>query len=171
MLIELLLAISLIILGISLLFFVPLAFGAPFEPSRKKAVKTIIDLSDFKQGDKVVDLGSGDGRIVIEFAKRGAEAHGYELNPWLVIYSKYKIYKEGLRKKAFVHWRSFWNVNLANFDIVVSFQIGYIMNRLEKKLKRELKPKSKVVSNMWKFKNWKIYKEKNNVRVYLMSDS
>ena len=37
----------------------------------------------------IVDLGSGDGRIVIEAAKRGIPAEGVELNPWLVLYSRY----------------------------------------------------------------------------------
>lgn len=50
------------------------------------------------QGDKpkLVDLGSGDGRIVIEAAKKGYEAVGYEINPWLVLYSRHLAKKQGV---------------------------------------------------------------------------
>jgi precorrin-6B methylase 2 len=167
MVLELILAFLFIVLGISLLFFVPLIFGAPFEPSRVRAVRDIVSLASAKKGEKVVDIGSGDGRIVMEFAGRGVEAHGFEINPWLVFYSRWKIRRAGLGGKAKIYWRNFWNVNLENYDVVVTFQIGYIMNGIERKLKRELKKGARVVSNMWTFKNWVVGEKRGKVRVYV----
>ena len=167
MILELILAFLFIVFGISLLFFVPLIFGAPFEPSRARAVRNIVKLSSVKKGERVVDIGSGDGRIVMEFAGRGVEAHGFEINPWLVIYSRWKIRRAGLNDRAKIYWRNFWRADMSDYDVVVTFQIGYVMNGLERKLKRELKKGARVVSNMWVFKNWKVARERGKVRVYV----
>ncbi len=167
MILELTLAILCFVLGLSLFAFVPLIFGAPFEPSRKKVLKQILDLANVKKGKRIVDLGSGDGRIVIAFAKKGTLAVGYEINPWLVLYSRRQIKKQGLKNRAKIYWRSFWNISLKDFDVVVTFQIGYIMNRLQKKLKKELKKGARVISHQWRFKNWKISEQKGKVRLYV----
>ncbi|MBU1952573.1 hypothetical protein KJ733_06720, partial [Patescibacteria group bacterium] len=61
--IEIILIILLLIFIIS--FGIPFVTGAPFAPSAKKGVKKMIELAKIKEGDIAVDLGSGDGRIVI----------------------------------------------------------------------------------------------------------
>jgi hypothetical protein len=138
-------------------FFVwPWLFGAPFEPTKEKKVKKMIKLAKIKKTDKAVDLGSGDGRLVIALAKAGAkEAHGYEINPLLVFISRRRIKKARLQKKAKIHWANFWRTSLKDYDVVTLFQFPTIMKRLGKKLRRELKKGSRVVSYHWKFHNWK----------------
>ena len=91
MILELILGILFIIISISLLLFIPLIIGAPFEPSKDDRIKSILKLASPKKKDRIVDLGSGDGRIVIVFAEKGYESHGYEINPWLVLYSIIKV--------------------------------------------------------------------------------
>ena len=156
-----------IIAIILMLFFVfPWFIGAPFEPTSNKKVKKIIRLAKVKKGEKAVDLGSGDGRLVIELAKKGAEAHGYEVNPILVFLSRRKIKKAGLKNKAFIHWKNFWNEDLGKYDVVVMFQFHTIMKKLEKKLRKELKKGARVVSYYWKFPSWKIVKKQEDIFVY-----
>jgi len=164
----------LIVLGIFLLisifFFIllPLIIGAPFESTDKKTLRKMIEFSEVKKKEKVADLGSGNGKIVIEFAKLPvvAEAHGFEINPFLVWFSKRKIKKLGLQDKAFIHWKNFWNQNLSEYDVIIVYQIVLIMKKLERKLKRELKKSSRVVSNTWKFPNWKPKKVEGEVYLY-----
>ena len=67
--------------------------GAPFWSTNKKTLKKMIEFSKVKKEEKVADLGSGNGKIVIEFAKRGIESHGFEINPFLVWISRRKIKK------------------------------------------------------------------------------
>jgi 16S rRNA A1518/A1519 N6-dimethyltransferase RsmA/KsgA/DIM1 with predicted DNA glycosylase/AP lyase activity len=141
-------------------------FGAPFQPSSDKEVKEILELAKIKKGQKTADLGSGNGKIVIEFAKRGAEAHGFEINPLLVLLSQKRIKKLGLQDNAFIHWKNFMKQNFSDFDIITSFQISYIMPDLEKKLTKELKHDSKVISNTWKFPKWKPKKKLGRVYLY-----
>lgn len=150
----------------AIFLFVPWIFGAPFEPTSKKEIKYILEFASAKKGAKIAELGSGDGRIVIALAKKGAEVHGYEINPFLVLYSKFKIRREKLQKKAFIHWKSFWKANLGRFDTIVLFQIGYVMNRLKKKLDKESKKGTKIISHYWKFPEWKYIKKKGKIYFY-----
>jgi len=140
--------------------------GAPFVPSKKSAVEKFIFLAEIKPGDKAADLGSGDGRIVIAMAKAGAEAHGFEINPGLVWWSRRKILQAGLGDKAFIHQANLWKVNLSRFDVVTLFGVSHIMRRLEKKLEIELKPGSRIISLAFKFPHWQISGRKEEVFLY-----
>ena len=161
--------ISGILLIIFLLFFVvPIVYGAPFEPTNRESLRKMIKFAKVKKGDKVVDLGSGNGKIVIEFAKLDnvKESHGFEINPLLVFSSRRRIRQLKLEKKAFIHWKDFWNQNLSDYDVVNVFQIGFIMKNLEKKLKKELKKNSRIISNTWKFSNLKLRKQEGDIYLY-----
>ena len=163
---KLILAICCFILSLSILTFAPILIGAPFEPTKNKELKSITEIKKIPKNKKIVDLGSGNGKIIIAFAEKGYESHGYEINPWLVLLTKYRIWRKGLRGKAFVHFGNFWTKNLSNFDVVILFQIYYIMPRLEKKIKREMKKGSIVISNKWEFPTLKSDKKIGNVRIY-----
>ena len=146
--------------------FMPFIFGAPFQPTSRQKIEKIIELADIKKRNKLVDLGSGDGRIVIAFAKKGLESHGYEINPFLIWLSRRKIRKEKLQGKAFIHWKNFWNEDLGKFDIIVIFQINYVMKKLEKKLKKEAKKNARIISHDWKFPALKIKKKISSIYLY-----
>lgn len=155
------------ILAFILLFWLSgFFFGAAFQSSSDKELRRIVEFANAKKRDKVVDIGSGTGKVVIEFAKKGIETHGFEINPLLVWISRNKINKFGLEKKAFIHQKNFWKENLNKFDIIIVFQIGYLMGRLEKKLEKELKKETRVISNNWKFPNKKPKKKVRKVYLY-----
>lgn len=147
--------------------FAILSRGAIFAKSTDKIIERMISLSCVKPGEKAVDLGSGDGRLVVVLAKAGAEAHGYEINPFLVWLSRKNIKNLGLQNRAFIHRENFWNKDLSEFSTVTVYGIGYMMKKLEKKLGKELKPGSKVVSNYFIFPNWPHSKKENSIRLYI----
>src|SRR4029079_6072240 len=72
----------------------------PFVPSPQEVVDRMIELAGVKKGDVVYDLGSGDGRIVITAAKKGAKAVGFEIDPDLVRESRENIQKAGVADSA-----------------------------------------------------------------------
>lgn len=146
--------IALIFLVLLVAYYLGVFRGAPFLPTQKHALEKMIALAEIKPGEKLADLGSGDGRIVIAAAIAGAEAHGYEINPLLVWWSRYNIKQAGLSARAFIHQKNFWRVDFSEYNIVMLFGITGIMKGLEKKLKTELKPGSRVVSNIFVFPNW-----------------
>lgn len=145
-------------------------FNAPYAPSVKNRLDAMLELLDIGPNDKAVDLGSGDGRVVIALAQAGAkEVHGYEINPWLVLWSRYTIRRAGLQKKAFVHWKSMWNADIHDFNVVALYILDRVMPSLENKLANELPSPAKVVSNAFHFPTWKPVKKKDNVSLYLFS--
>ena len=145
----------------------PMIEGAVFFPTRKVKMETIISLAGIKPGHKVADLGSGDGRILIACAKAGAVAVGYEINPLLVLLSKWNIRKIGLQDKATVHWKSFWKIDLSSFDSIIVYGIPYIMNRLKTKLEKEARSGVAIVSNIYKIPGWQPTKEENGLYLYV----
>jgi hypothetical protein len=95
--------------------------ATPFVQSRQDVVDRMISMAyenGALRGSKAVDIGSGDGRIVIALAKAGFEAHGYEINLPLVVYSWCRIWRHGLSGTAFVHWESMFNVDFSVFAVV-----------------------------------------------------
>jgi ribosomal protein L11 methylase PrmA len=149
-----------------LISIIYLAQGAPFVRSDYETIQAIIHAAKIQKGDKAADLGSGDGLIVIALAKAGAEAHGYEINPKLVWQSRRAIKKAGLEKSAFIHWQSFWKADLSDYDVITLYGIQHIMDKLQEKLQKELKPKARVVSNFFIFKKWHASYEHGRVHVY-----
>ena len=162
----LLLFLSTVTFVLSLFFLIPWLFGAPFEGTKKRVVKEMIKISKVKKQDKIVELGSGDGRIVIEFAKKGAIVEGFEINPILVYLSRRKIKKENLQDRAKIYWKSFWKINLSKYDIIVLFQFETIMRKLERKIKTEAKKSVRIISNTWKFPSLKLMKQVGKIRLY-----
>lgn len=154
-----------VLLG-SIIMLVSLHRGAFFVPTKRKYIPRILTLLNPKPGEKMVDLGSGDGRLLVALSETGVEAHGFEHNPLLVMRSKQLLKKHGLEKKAFVHMENFWNADLSSFDGVVIYGIPYIMGRLEKKLRAELRPGARVVSNAFQFPNWKLSAKEKGVYLY-----
>ncbi|MBI2010780.1 MAG: SAM-dependent methyltransferase [Candidatus Colwellbacteria bacterium] len=140
--------------------------GAPFVPTPTRTIEKMIDLAEVKPGEKAVDLGSGDGRMVIALAKAGAEAHGYEVNPLLVFWSRRKIKQAGLKNKAFIHRKSFWSVDLSDFNVITLYGVSLMMKRLEKKLDQELKDGARIVSFAFDFPVWRPEKKENGVYLY-----
>lgn len=151
-----------------LLMFIPWKFGAPFQSSSKKRIKKIIKIADIKKSEKAVDIGSGTGEIVIALAKNKniSEVHGFEINPLLAYISKLKIKKLGLENKAFIHRKNFWKTDLSKYDIITIFQINYVMPKLAKKIKSEAKKSVKIISNTWRFPNWKPAKKDKGIYLY-----
>ncbi len=142
------------------------SWGAIFFPTKQKTVERMIVLAEVKPGERAVDLGSGDGRLVIAMAKAGAEAHGYEINPVLAWISQKRIMKAGLEQRAFIHQGSYWQENLSHFDIVTVYGMDYMMKKLEAKLKNDLHTNARIVSNSFPFPTWPYYKKDNRVYVY-----
>ena len=144
----------------------PIIGGAIYFPTTSANTKIIISFAALAPGQLVVDIGSGDGKLLVAFAEIGIEAHGYEINPILVWQSRRTIAKKKLSHLAFVHWKSFWRVNMGAYDVIIVYGIPYIMKRLGAKLKKELKPGTKVLSNIYQFPGWTVEKEERGVRLY-----
>lgn len=130
---------------VAFFFFISVFTGAPYVPTPAKKVKIMLKLADLKPGDKVVDLGSGDGRLIIKAAKLGAEAFGIEINPGLVFYSHLNILINKLAKNAKVKWGSLFDLDYKEYDVIFVAGFVELMKKLEKRFNKELKKGTKVI--------------------------
>ena len=150
----------------SIIMLVWLSRGPFFVPTRQKYVPRIIAMLDIKSGEKIVDLGSGDGRLLIAIAQAGGEAYGYEHNPILVWRSRHAARRLGLDGKIIISRSNFWKEDVSSYNAAVIYGIPYIMRRLEKKLQRELRPGARVVSYSFQFPTWEPVKSDRRVYLY-----
>lgn len=111
----------------------------PYVPATDEQVKNVsLALSRLNLNPKqssVIDLGSGDGRLVLTASKLGYNATGIELNPWLVYWSRLKSKMERL-PATFIRGDLF-NVPLYKYDVVIIFGVDSLMSALEEKLINE----------------------------------
>lgn len=117
----------------------------PYVPATTAQVKNVMSALRNKHG-KVVDLGSGDGRIVIEAAKNGFLAEGVELNFWLVLYSRWSAWQQGVNDRTRFLRQDLWKVDLSTYNNVVIFGIQEMMEELERKADRELSPTASIIA-------------------------
>ena len=112
--------------------------GAPYVPTRSRDLQEILKGAELKKGDLIVDLGSGDGRLLLEAARSGYRAHGFELNPFLVGVTWWRL--RHYRSQASVTWSDFWLTPLpGDTKAVFVFLAAPFMTRLAKKLETEAK--------------------------------
>jgi cyclopropane fatty-acyl-phospholipid synthase-like methyltransferase len=161
-------AVSLILLLVCALLLYFFYQGPIYVPTLSQTVERMVTAANIKQGMRVADLGSGDGRIAIAFARKGATAVGFEINPLLVWYSRYKVRRAGLTSQVQISTANFWGQNLSEFDVVTVFGINHVMDRLETKLKRELRPGAIVISNAFRLPNLKLREAQGSLLVYEM---
>jgi precorrin-6B methylase 2 len=142
----------------------------PFVPTSEKMLDTMLAVAGVKPGDVLVDLGSGDGRIVNTAAKRyGIRAVGIEIIPELVEQSEKAARDLGVSDKVrFIQWDLFAQ-DLREATIVTAFLTPGVNLRLRPKLLRELKPGARVVTHTFPIGNWEPAKtvQVDNDRVYL----
>ncbi|XP_076840971.1 ATP synthase subunit C lysine N-methyltransferase [Brachyhypopomus gauderio] len=125
----------------------------PFVPATTTQVKNVMNVLQTRSGT-LADIGSGDGRIVIAAAKGGFRAAGFELNPWLVWYSRYKAWREGVYYRTSFHISDLWKVSFSQYSNVVIFGVPQMMEQLEAKLQSELQVSAVVVACRFPFPTW-----------------
>ena len=145
----------LILLAVIYLLARPVVRGAMFFPTSVRNTEVMVDIALLHHDDRIVDLGSGDGRILIACAERGIRARRIQINPVLVLFSRAAIRRAKLENLAVVHWKSFWGVDLAPFNAIFIYGMPRFMGDLRKKLERELRPGTKIVANISPFPGWK----------------
>lgn len=111
--------------------------GAPYAPTRLPAVKKAFDWAGLNEHDILVDLGAGDGKILLEARRRGATALGYELSPimWLITWLRLRISGDQADKVKFAN---FYNQTLPpNTTHIFAFLMPNNMARVAAFLKKQ----------------------------------
>ncbi len=128
----------------------------PFVPVPEDVIPVMLSLAGLKPGELLVDMGSGDGRILFAAAKDfGALAIGVEVNRELVRETREVARGLGLGGKVKVLNKKFVEVSLRKADVVAMYLSSHAMGSLKGKLRRELKEGAKVVTFDFEIFGWK----------------
>lgn len=130
-------------------------FGSPYLPLESGVVERIMKMAEIKEDDVFFDLGSGDGRLVIAAAKKGAKAYGVEINLFRVWRSRWSIFWRGLDGRAKIIRANLFDIDLSQATVISAYLSQKTNNLLLPKLERELKNGTKFFGVAFKFLGWK----------------
>ncbi len=122
-------------------------------PTPEELVNKMLDMAKLTPNDFVMDLGSGDGRIVIAAAKRGARALGIEYNPDMVELSKSNAEKEGVSNKATFMKADIFETDFSKATVLTMYLLPSLNMKLRPKI-LEMKPGTRVVSHAFSMEDW-----------------
>lgn len=112
--------------------------GAPYLPTLDKQARVALELLDLQPGQTLLELGSGDGKVLLLAARAGLQVVGVELNPFLVVVSWLRTRR--YRKQVRIIWGDFWRLEWPPCDGVFSFLLGRFMPRLDKRMEQLGRP-------------------------------
>lgn len=191
--------ILLLFISISAFFFTfDLFLELPYVAAKKKQVEAIINIANIKPGEIVVDLGSGDGRLLFAAARKGAIAIGYEINPFLVLLTRLRARFLGYSSSdpAFHEWRgsrevslrrssrqartlnkgvvivkrqNLWEADLKKADVIFVYAYRKSMPKFQDFVFSNVKKGSRIVVNTNPFPNKKPTKSENGIFLYIKS--
>jgi len=164
---------SLILVPLLALLFVvsilwPSSRGAPWVPTPLSVVHKMLTMAEVGPDDVVYDLGCGDGRAIVAAARRyGARAVGIEIDPLRYAWCEMLITVLGLRNRIRIVYGDFFAQDLRNADVVTCYLLQSTNKKLEAKLKQELYPGARVVSNSFTFPGLRLVGRDDQDKLYL----
>src|SRR6266567_4300603 len=131
------------------------AIDIGFEPSPMSVADAMLELAGVKADDVVYDLGSGDGRVVILAAQKyGARGVGVELQPGLVEGSRQAARQAGVSDRVTFIEENFFQADISSATVVILYLWPTVNDRLEDKLRRELRPGTRIISHAFGIGRW-----------------
>lgn len=125
----------------------------PYVPASEAQVRNVLSALKGRKGS-MLDIGSGDGRIVIEAAKNGFQGNGVELNHWLVLYSRWNAWRQKVHKSTTFQKKDLWKTDLGSYDNIVVFGVESMMEQLQKKFNDEVKDDARIVACRFQLPDW-----------------
>ena len=147
-------------------FIIAPARGSPYAPTRERQIAATFDLADAKSGELLIDLGSGDGTVLIEAASRGIRARGVEINPFFVWYARYRIRRRGFTHLATVARGDLFKHPVADADIIFLYLVPPAMEWLALRLRSEAAPGARILTNLFPLPSWEPEQKREKIFLY-----
>lgn len=137
-------------LGFTLLLLITvlvnIVSGAPFVPSGRRTIDRMLQAAQFKKGERVYDLGCGDGRLLIRAEKQyGIHGIGYENAP--IAYLLGRLNKWIHRSKVDLRFGTLFKANLKDADVLLMYLGPELQKKLMPKIKKECRKGTRLISN------------------------
>ncbi|HME18226.1 MAG TPA: methyltransferase domain-containing protein [Nitrososphaerales archaeon] len=130
-------------------------YTEPFVPTPEDIISTMLTLASVMPGETVLDLGSGDGRMVIAAARDfHARVVGVEVRRRLVIECRRKVKEMGLSHQVVILCRNFKTISLRKADVLAMYLSSYTLNLMAPKFLKELRPGVRIVNFDYPIPGW-----------------
>lgn len=142
-------------------------------PSHKKGINMALELAQIKKGERVYDLGCGDGRVLVEAVKKyDCRGIGYELVYPVMLLAKFRARLAGVGDKTEFRCENLFRSDLENADVVFCFLTPKLMEKIGEYVKqKKMRSGARIVSYAFSMKNYdpekKIGHAKDNWNIYL----
>jgi SAM-dependent methyltransferase len=141
-----------------------LLVGAPYLPTLSPQVDAAIKLSGLKSADTLLELGCGDGKVVLAAARQGITVVGYELNPLLAALAWLRTRR--YRHNVTIIWGDFWRKPWPEAEGIFVFLLPKYMKRLDTKVMQYKHKPVKLVSFAFKIPDKAVSAEQKGLFVY-----
>ncbi len=135
--------------------------GAPYLPTLRPQIQTAFELVRLKKGQTLLELGCGDGKVLIAAAEQGYRAIGIELNPFLALVAWLRTRRYGGRVQ--VIWGDYWRMSWPPADAVFVFLLDRFMPKLDARMHKR---GGKLVSITFRIPGKPVAAEHNGVFLY-----
>jgi len=144
-------ALSILVLVFFILLFgvvvLPAFFGSPWHPLLPGTIRKILDFADVQPGEKIYDLGSGDGRVLIQAARHyGAKGVGLEIDPVKVWVARKLARWAGVSDRVQIERKNFLDFDFRDADVIYVYLTHQALDKLIPKILPYLKPSTRIVS-------------------------
>ncbi|MBC7781281.1 MAG: class I SAM-dependent methyltransferase [Proteobacteria bacterium] len=130
--------------------------GGPYVPTPWSVVDQMIRMAEIGPKDLVMDLGSGDGRLVIAAAQRhGARGYGVDIDPELIKLATANAQKEGVAPRVRFEQRDIFDTDVREATVLTLYLLPAMMTRLRPKMMSELRAGSRIVAHDYPFDEWR----------------
>lgn len=153
-----------VVLVVGLLVGFVVFFGPPYLPTLQRNMDTALDLLDLQPGQTMLELGSGDGRVLVAAAKRGLTVVGVELSPILVLVSRLRTWR--YRKQVRIIWGSYFSVTWPPADGIFTFMIPRQMKKLDTHIEKWQTGPVRLASFAFTIPGKKFATKRNGVFLY-----
>lgn len=126
----------------------------PYVPTPQPVVDKMLEMADVGPGDYVIDLGSGDGRIVISAVKRGAYGHGVDLDPQRIKEARGNAESQDLGDGVMFIQEDIFETDFSRASVITMYLLNSVNRELRPRLLAELEPGTKIVSHSFNMGDW-----------------
>ncbi len=159
-------ALLLFVILAGVFYAVDIFLDLPFVGAKHHQIATIIKLAGIKRNETVIDLGSGDGRLLFAAANAGARSIGYELNPFLVLISRFHAHLKGQSENITVKRQNLWRADLKVADVIFVYSLKKTIAKFEDFIYKNARPGTRIIVNLHPFPNKKPIKFENGIYLY-----
>ncbi len=147
---------------------VPALSGLPWTPTDLSRAQRALEMAELKTGELLLDLGSGDGRVLLLAARVfGARGLGIEISPLLAWWTNWQARRRGLQGRVRARWGNFYREDLSQADVVYFFASDRHMKKMRAQLESQLRPGARVVCILAAMPVWKPKKADTRALIFV----